>query len=118
MAAVTMMVWPALGGDVKVIKAVAEKEKGGGYQFAVTLQHADTGWDHYADRWEVLSMAGDILATRTLHHPHVEEQPFTRGMSGVAVPETFRSVRVRGHDSVHGYGSVEKVVQLEDRVAE
>lgn len=111
-AMVFMTACPAFGGDVQVVKAVAERQKGGSYRFEVTLRHADAGWDHYADRWEVLSMSGDILATRTLHHPHVDEQPFTRDLSGVRLPGTRSSVRVRGHDSVHGYGSRERVVQL------
>ena len=43
----------------------------------VTVQHADTGWDHYADAWEVLAPDGTVLGTRTLLHPHTDEQPFT-----------------------------------------
>lgn len=112
MATVLMVACPAFGGDVEVVNVVAERQEGGTYRFEVTLRHADTGWDHYADRWEVLSMAGDILATRTLYHPHVDEQPFTRDLPGVRVPDSHRSVRVRGHDSVHGYGSRERIVQL------
>jgi hypothetical protein len=48
----------------------------GVYRFSVTVRHADEGWDHYADRWEVLTSDGTLLATRTLYHPHVNEQPF------------------------------------------
>ena len=72
--------------------------------FSVTLRHADTGWDHYANRWEVVSPDGKVLATRTLWHPHVEEQPFTRSLDKVLVPVEFKRVIVRAHDSVHGYG--------------
>ena len=73
--------------------------------FTVTLRHADTGWDHYANRWEVLTPDGKLLATRTLWHPHVEEQPFTRSLSKVPVPADLKRVLVRAHDSVHGYGA-------------
>ncbi len=72
--------------------------------FAVTVAHADEGWKHYADRWEILSPEGEVLATRVLRHPHVDEQPFTRSLPGVILPEGITRVTVRAHDSVHGYG--------------
>lgn len=74
-------------------------------RFDVTLRHADTGWEHYANRFEVLSLDGSVLGTRVLHHPHVNEQPFTRRLSGVRIPNGLKSVQVRGNDSVHGYGT-------------
>ena len=73
------------------------------FRFEVTLEHADTGWDHYADGWEVMSPAGDILGKRVLAHPHVDEQPFTRSLSGVRIPQGVNTVTIRAHDSVHGY---------------
>jgi hypothetical protein len=72
--------------------------------FQVTVGHQDEGWEHYADRWEVLGPDNELLATRVLHHPHEYEQPFTRGMSGVEIPESIQRVRLRAHDNVHGYG--------------
>jgi len=80
------------------------------YRFAVGVQHADTGWKHYADKWEVLTPDGDILGLRKLLHPHVDEQPFTRSLSGVKIPASIRQVTVRAHDSVHGDGG--KKLQL------
>ena len=73
------------------------------FRFEVTLEHADTGWDHYADGWEVMSPAGDVLGKRVLAHPHVDEQPFTRSLSGVRIPQGVNTVTIRAHDSVHGY---------------
>jgi hypothetical protein len=78
--------------------------------FSVTLRHADAGWNHYADRWEVVTPNGELLATRTLLHPHVEEQPFTRSLNHVAIPDGVDRVIVRAHDLLHGYG--EKVVEV------
>ena len=72
------------------------------YRFDVTLKHQDSGWDHYADRWEILSPNGVLLATRTLYHPHVNEQPFTRSLT-VTLPSGTSSVVIQAHDSVHGY---------------
>jgi hypothetical protein len=82
------------------------------WTFEVTVQHEDTGWEHYADRWEVLTLEGEVLATRVLTHPHVNEQPFTRSQSGIVIPEGVTQVRVRAHDLVHGYGGREVVVDL------
>ena len=83
--------------DVKVT------DNQGSFRFDVSLEHADTGWDHYADGWEVMSPAGDILGKRVLAHPHVDEQPFTRSLSGVRIPQGVNTVTIRAHDSVHGY---------------
>ncbi|MBW9275603.1 MAG: hypothetical protein K1563_18140, partial [Candidatus Thiodiazotropha sp. (ex. Lucinisca nassula)] len=76
------------------------------------VMHQDTGWDHYANRWEVLDEKGVILGTRTLHHPHVNEQPFTRRLSGIHIPSGIKSVVIRSHDSVHKYGGATVTVQL------
>ena len=83
-----------------------------GYRIEVTVRHADEGWEHYADRWEVLSPDGTVLATRVLRHPHVEEQPFTRSLSGVRIPEGIDEIIVRAHDSRDGYGGRSLRVKL------
>ncbi len=44
-----------------------------------------------------------------LAHPHVNEQPFTRGVSGIVIPDGLESVLVRGHDKVHGDGEAIEV---------
>ena len=110
--AVGIVASPAWAGESDVTKVQMRAERAGTYSFAVTLRHADAGWDHYANRWEVLSMDGKVLATRTLLHPHVNEQPFTRSLGSVAVPVGATRVRIRSHDSVHEYGGAELVVDL------
>jgi len=93
---------PTFAGQVEIVDVKATNNQGS-YRFDVTLKHADTGWDHYADGWEVLSPSGDVLRKRELVHPHVGEQPFTRSLSGVKIPAGTSSVSIRAHDSVHGY---------------
>ena len=83
--------------------------------FSVTVRHDDTGWKHYANRWEVLSPDGKVLATRVLHHPHVNEQPFTRSLANVTIPASITEVSIRAHDSVHKYGGKEVTVKLPPR---
>jgi len=79
--------------------------------FSVTLKHNDTGWKQYADKYDIVAN-GKIIATRVLLHPHVDEQPFTRSISNVKIPKGVKSVLVRGHDLVHGYGGKELRVSL------
>jgi len=94
----------AAAGEADVVAVKATLAGDGTWRFDVTVEHADTGWDHYADAWEVLAPDGAVLGTRTLLHPHENEQPFTRSLAGVAVPDGITEVIVRAHDSVHGYG--------------
>ncbi len=93
----------AYGGDAAVVDVAAMRD-GNSWRFDVTVAHADEGWDHYADAWQVLGPEGAVLGTRELLHPHVAEQPFTRSLSGVAIPVGVGEVRVRARDSVHGWG--------------
>lgn len=82
---------------------VQASPSGMGWNFDVTLNHPDTGWDHFADGWEIISEAGDVLGYRQLHHPHVDEQPFTRALNNVMLPDGTRRVFVRVHCSRDGW---------------
>ena len=110
--ALTALSGPALAGEVDVEKVVVRQSAAGVYGFDVTLRHADTGWEHYADAWEIRDGEGNLLATRVLVHPHVNEQPFTRSLGGVAIPAGLTRVTVVAHDSQHGYGGAEMIVDL------
>ncbi|RTE66521.1 hypothetical protein EH243_07410 [Amphritea opalescens] len=103
---------PSMSGEADVIAVKVQPQAGHRYDFSVTVNHADSGWDHYANRWEILDGDGKIIASRVLLHPHVSEQPFTRSLSGVEIPAGVTQVRVRAHDLVHQYGGAELVVDL------
>ncbi len=94
----------AIAGEPLVEAVEASPEAVGTWRLDVTVRHADEGWSHYADRWEVLTPAGEILGERVLLHPHEHEQPFTRRLGGVTIPPGTDEVLVRAHDSVHGLG--------------
>jgi hypothetical protein len=102
----------AAAGEADVVAVEVTPEGGGSYRVEVTVEHADTGWDHYADAWDVRSPDGTVLGTRVLLHPHVDEQPFTRSQSGIAIPGDVAEVIVRAHDSVHGHGGRELTVPV------
>jgi hypothetical protein len=103
---------PARAGEADVVRAEARAEGGGAWRFRVTVAHGDTGWDHYADKWDVVASDGTVLGTRVLLHPHETEQPFTRSLGGVKIPEGVSEVTLRAHDRVHGYGGKEVTVEL------
>jgi hypothetical protein len=111
LAALTLAATPALAGPADVLKAEA-RAGDGGWSFDVTVAHADTGWEHYADAWRVVGPDGTVYGTRTLLHPHVGEQPFTRSLSGVAIPAGAAAVTVEAHDLVHGWGGATVEVML------
>ncbi len=91
--------WADPGEIVKVEAA----ETAGSWRFNVTVRHGDTGWDHYADGWRVENAQGDVLGYRKLHHPHENEQPFTRSLSGVQIPAGTTEVFVRLSDNTTGW---------------
>lgn len=94
---------PALA-EVPVIEGATARQSSGSWTFSVTLSHPDTGWDHYADGWRVLDMGGNELGLRVLAHPHEQEQPFTRSLSGVQIPEGTTQVQIQARCLVDGWG--------------
>jgi len=102
---------PAMADDPQVIDVEVEN-RGTGWTFHVTLAHPDSGWDHYADGWEVRDSQGNSLGLRVLHHPHVEEQPFTRSLSNVVIPEGTTEVFVVPRCSVDGWAKIATPVGL------
>ena len=103
LAALSLAPAAALASEADVV-GVEARSSGGGWSFDVTVRHADTGWEHYADAWRVVGPDGVVYGTRALVHPHVNEQPFTRSLSGVMIPEGVATVTVEAHDSVHEWG--------------
>ncbi|HEC90802.1 MAG TPA: hypothetical protein ENI55_03965 [Alphaproteobacteria bacterium] len=113
-SAAGLLAVPAAAGEVKIV-AAKSTSNGGEYSFSVTLRHADSGWKHYADQWRVLAPDGAVLGTRVLLHPHVDEQPFTRGLSGVKVPAGIKRVFIQARDSLSGVSAKTFPVDLPGR---
>ena len=109
--AVMTIAGPAIAGEADVV-GVRMAQNGETYRFNVTVRHADAGWDHYADKWEVVTPDGKVIDTRVLAHPHNNEQPFTRSLGSVRIPAGLAKVRVRAHDKVHGYGGREMEIDM------
>ena len=95
----------AIAGEADVLEVAVSCNDDSICRFDVTVAHADEGWEHYSNRWEVLSPNGELLATRELAHPHENEQPFTRSESGIEIPAGVTTVYIEGQDNVHGLSS-------------
>ena len=106
-------------GNADVLHVRAKLDSDGTWSFHVTVAHPDTGWDDYADGWDIV-LPGDKIVitdpesrfTRLLLHPHVDEQPFTRSQGGIRIPPGITELRVRAHDLVDGFGGQEVTLDL------
>ena len=62
----------------------------------------------------ILKLNKEDKFTRTLWHPHVKEQPFTRSQHGLIIPDDIKEVVVKAHTTVDGWGGKELNVLLKD----
>ena len=99
--------------DDAAIEAAEAWQSGNVWTFSVTLSHGDTGWDDYADGWRVVAADGTELGFRELLHPHVAEQPFTRSLSGVTIPDGITQVFIEARTNTDGWGAARFPVALD-----
>lgn len=97
--------------DVLAVKAT--REESGTWRFDVTLSSPYDSPERYADAWRVLGPEGEELGVRILTHDHANDQPFTRSLSGVAIPDGVDVIVVQGRDQVSGWGGETVEVRLE-----
>lgn len=101
--------------EAQVVCVEIEVADDGRLNVATTVRHDDDGWDHYADAWQIVDPdSGEVLAERILMHPHVEEQPFTRSLRNVDLPEGLERFVVRARCTVHAFGGREITVDLRE----
>lgn len=110
--ALALLTGSALAEPPNIDHVSSRQASNGTWRFDVTISHPDTGWDHYADAWRVLDMDGNELGIRQLAHPHVDEQPFTRSLSGVRIPEGTSKVQIQARDKPGGWNPELTVVNL------
>lgn len=102
---------PAAADDARV-EGVDLSPSGANWTVSVTIRHAETGWDDYADGWRVETPGGTVLGTRELLHPHPNEQPFTRSLSGVAIPAGLSEVHIRTRTNTTGWSAATTAAPL------
>jgi ABC-type oligopeptide transport system substrate-binding subunit len=94
-----------------VVGAEATKD-GETWTFALTVVSDDISATEFGDSWELRTLDGDVLATRVLAHEHINEQPFTRSMSGIVIPDGVKTVIGVAHHNVGGYCGETLEIQL------
>lgn len=99
-------------GHADVTNAEIVRNADGTYKFSVTIHSQDTSWESYADGYEILAPDGAVLGKRVLAHPHQTEQPFTRDIDNVWVPDDLESVTIRAHHMEFGYSGATLDVTL------
>lgn len=110
----TMLLWSSTAqADNPDIVAVSMERGEMGWRVSVTLRHEDTGWDHYADAWEIRDPDGKLLGRRTLMHPHENEQPFTRSLRDVMLPDGVPYITIRARCSRDGWVGEEMKVLID-----
>lgn len=95
---------PAVADQVSIEFAELNR-RDNSWNISVRLKHKDTGWDHYANAWQVVDVNNKLLGKRVLFHPHVNEQPFTRSLYSVKLPVDTKIIYIEATDSVHGLSS-------------
>lgn len=103
---------PTFANEADVLSATIKETAPGVYTITAEVEHEDEGWDHYANAWQVLGPDGTVIATRELAHPHMNEQPFIRSLSGVKIPEGVTEVTIRARDLVHEFGGQEVTIEV------
>ncbi len=83
---------------------VSVSRNGSVYDFDVTMSSPYDSPERYADAWRVIGDDGKVYGIRELVHDHANEQPFTRSLKGVEIPDSVTSVRIQGRDQVYGWG--------------
>lgn len=90
----------------------AELEPAGGtWRLDATLSSPYDTPERYADAFRALSEDGTVLGVRELAHDHANEQPFTRSLTGLEIPDDVERITVEGRDLAHGWGG--DTVELE-----
>jgi len=103
------------GGDdlfPDVLEVSANLRDDGTWTFDVTISSPYDSPDRYADAWRVLAPDGTELGVRELLHDHAGEQPFTRSLSGVEIPDEITEVTVQARDRLNGWGGAIVTVNL------
>ena len=98
--------------DVVGAEVTAE---GDSFTVAATISSPYDSDDRYADAFRVLGPTEEVLGVRELTHPHADEQPFTRSLSDVVVPDDVAWVTVQARDLVNGWGGETVTVAVPDR---
>ncbi len=83
-----------------------------GWRFDVTVSSPYDSPERYADAWRIVGPDGTVYGVRELTHDHASEQPFTRSLDGISIPEGVASVTIEGRDRRFGWGGTTLVIAV------
>lgn len=95
-----------------VLDVMLARESDGTYTVSATVSSPYDSAARYADAWRVLGPDGSVLGIRELLHDHAGEQPFTRSLGSVEIPDNIVEVTVEGRDQVSGWGGATVTVPV------
>lgn len=95
-----------------VVAATARRDVEDTVTIDATLSSPYDSAERYADAWRVLGPDGSVLGIRELSHDHAAEQPFTRSLSGIVVPDDVDWVTIEGRDLLSGWGGMTFVLDI------
>jgi hypothetical protein len=85
------------------------------WRLSATLSSPYDTPERYADAFRALTPDGEELGVRELLHDHADEQPFTRTLEQLEIPEGVEEIVVEGRDLEHGWGGETVTVRVPDR---
>lgn len=80
--------------------------------FEVTVSSPYDSSERYADGFRVVGDDGKVYGQLELTNAHPDEQPFTRVLDGVSIPDEVATVTVQARDSIYGWGGGSVIVDL------
>lgn len=94
------------------VASVEARETAGSWTLSVTMTSPYDSPERYADAFRVIGDDGVIYGVRELTHDHATEQPFTRTIGGLQIPESVSEITVQGRDLVYGWGGRSVTIEL------
>lgn len=85
------------------------------FDFDITVSSPYDTPQRYADAFRAMGKDGKVFGERKLLHDHAGEQPFTRDLYGVRIPQGVRVVVIQARDRKYGYGGKTPEVVLPGR---
>lgn len=86
-----------------VVAAELEPD-GDAWRLSATLSSPYDTPERYADAFRAVAEDGTVLGVRELAHDHANEQPFTRSLTGLEIPDDVVRITVEGRDQTYGWG--------------
>lgn len=105
-SAALALLWslPALADAPGVVAASAQKQAGR-WTVTVTLQHAASGWDHFASGFAVLTPDGTRIGYLDLTHPDMDQGRVTASLRRLTIAGDTPFVLIRTRCSLVGWAA-------------